>query len=273
MYRRSVMKLTNLILIGTAMASTVLAACGSDTVDTAAGSAPFDGQWAIEQLLDGNGDLVAPVEGSLPFIKVTEDEILGATGCNSFFASVEIGADGTWKSDEIGSTLMACSPELMAQEGAITGAVRDADSWIVEGDTAKLASGSDTVLVATRLIVTLEGSRWSVTGINNGTGGVTSIVVDTEPTLEFDTDGQMSATAGCNTMSGTFETTDDVLAIGPVVQTEMFCPKPDGLMEQENAMSTALGNVATYEIAGYGLTLRDDTGNTLLTAELIPDTE
>lgn len=265
------MKLTKLMLIGTVAVCVVLAGCASDTPDSEAETDSFDGQWAIQQFLDGSGDLATPVEGSLPFIRVSGEELQGDTGCNSFFASVAIEPDGAWNSDGVGSTLMACSPELMAQEAAITAAIHDADSWSVDGNTAKLSSGSDPVLVATRLTVTLEGPRWSVTGINHGTG-VHSIVDGTEPTLEFGSDGSLSATAGCNTMTATHEVTDQSLTIGMITQTEMACPEPEGLMEQETAMSKALGKVTTFEIVGYGLTLKDEAGNTLITARLTPDT-
>lgn len=265
------MKLNKLILIGTIAASVVLAGCASTNPDSKAGTDTIDGQWAIAQFLDENGDLATPVEGSTPFLGVSGDGIQGNTGCNSFFASVEIGTDGTWKSGDVGSTLMACSPELMAQEAAITAAVHDADTWTVDGDTAKLAAGPDTVLVATRLTVTLEGSRWSVTGINHGTG-VNSIVDGTEPSLEFGAEGRLSATAGCNNLMATYEVTDQSLTIETGAQTEMACPEPEGLMEQELAMSEALGNVKTFEIVGYGLTLRDEAGNTLITAQLAPTT-
>lgn len=71
--------------------------------------------------------------------------------------------------------------------------------------------------------------------------------------LEF-TDGQLSASAGCNTLGGAYELDGDRLVIeGELRSTQMACDAP--LMEQDTWLSTWLVDGPTFVLDGWTLTL------------------
>ncbi|MFC2027918.1 META domain-containing protein [Chloroflexota bacterium] len=58
-----------------------------------------------------------------------------------------------------------------------------------------------------------------------------------------------SGSAGCNHYFGSFETTPEGLAVGPIGATEMWCGD-EGVMDQESQFLKALGMVDEYQIDG-----------------------
>jgi heat shock protein HslJ len=90
---------------------------------------------------------------------------------------------------------------------------------------------------------------------NNGQGGVTSLLPDTQITAVFGEDGTLSGVAGCNNYMATFTAEGGNLTIQPPASTRKACPE-EGVMEQETAYLAALENVTTYAIRGNQLELR-----------------
>jgi heat shock protein HslJ len=168
-------------------------------------------------------------------------------------------------------TLMGCPDSLGDQEGSILAAMSAADTWAVDGDTASLSTNSVMVLSLRRIGTSLEGSAWAVTGINNQTGGVQSVLADTEPTLFFEPDSRLTGTTGCNDLTGSYETDGPSVEIGQLATSRKFCQSPDGVMDQEQNMVVALDNASTYQISGFTLNLRDADGHTMLNAHRITD--
>lgn len=226
----------------------------------------LDGQWAITGALDETGDLVDPVPGSDPFMRFGDDGLTGNTGCNSFFATVDALPGGTWSSGEIGMTLIGCPPDLAAQESAITNAIASATSWSIEGDTAELSASGISLLTMDRWEQELAGEEWLITGINNGKGGVTSVLAGTEARVRFGEQGRVIGTAGCNNLMGAYVVENARLTISEVAATRKFCPSPEGLMDQERQMIDALTSAATFSIDGNRLTIRDTDGAIQITA-------
>lgn len=231
----------------------------------------LEGQWGIEQVADDEGGLVSAVNGTSPFLAFRDtgteaSTMSGHTGCNSISGSVEVGGDGAFAADTFATTLMACEGDVGEQEQRIVAALTNADTWAIKGDTATLSSQGSAVLVLHRIDTTLEGSFWVVTGINNQTGGVQSVVTGTEPTLWFDAVGNLTGTTGCNNLMGTYAVDGPTIEIGPVATTRKLCSAPAGVMEQEQNMIAALNRSATYVIHGFTLNLRDTDGSTMLNA-------
>ena len=105
----------------------------------------------------------------------------------------------------------------------------------------------------------LEGTSWTATGINNGKQAVVSDAITPTVTATFEKDDVLSGFGGCNTYTSTWTTTDpDGLTIGPVASTLKACEQD--LMDTEQQYFAALANVATYQIEGNQLTLRDAEG-------------
>jgi hypothetical protein len=52
--------------------------------------------------------------------------------------------------------------------------------------------------------------------------------------------------------------------VGDVTVTEMACPEPQGILQQEAAYLTALSGAASYQVTGEQLEVRDETGEQVL---------
>lgn len=223
-------------------------------------------QWEIRAVADAEGRLHEVIPDTSPYLQFTGSEVSGDTGCNSFSGTVEIGADGTITVGVLRTTLMGCDPLRSAQETDIHHALSVADGWAVEGTTAWLWAEGFTVMELSMASTTLPGSQWSVTSINNGHGGVQSVVATSHPTLMFDEGDHLSGSTGCNNMTATYQAGRETLAIGPVGTTRRLCATPSGIMEQEQNMINALANTTSYAITGDTLRLFDETGATQLLA-------
>ncbi|HMK11451.1 MAG TPA: META domain-containing protein, partial [Acidimicrobiales bacterium] len=129
--------------------------------------------------------------------------------------------------------------------------------------TLKDKSGS-TLFVYAENTITLEGTAWTATGVNNGKNAVQSTAQTEHLTAVFGSDGALSGSGGCNDFNATYTVSGkDGLTIGPIASTKKACA--DDVMTEETAYFTALGNVAKFEIDGDTLTLRDSSGSTQVT--------
>lgn len=105
----------------------------------------------------------------------------------------------------------------------------------------------------------LTGSEWRVQAVNNGVGGVASVVTGTQLTVTFGTDGRVSGNTGCNLFSGPYTVTGSSLTFGSLISTRRACLS-DAANRQEAAFLAALGNVKAYRLVGDRLTLVDGAG-------------
>lgn len=80
----------------------------------------FDGIWISE---DTAGAGMPPT-----FSAKADGKVFGKGPCNSYFGTAEIG-DGTIAISDVGSTFMACAPEVMDREKAFLEALRKAASF------------------------------------------------------------------------------------------------------------------------------------------------
>jgi heat shock protein HslJ len=161
----------------------------------------------------------------------------------------------------MGSTQMACPPEVMDQEqqylallAQVAAAARAENFLLLEDADSKILLK----FVATEPAA-LENTEWQATGINNGKGGVVSTATTSFSTAMF-TEGQLSGTGGCNRFTATYETGGDQITIGPAAATRMFCNEPEGIMDQEQQYFEALGRARTFSLTPEKLELRDGGG-------------
>ena len=108
--------------------------------------------------------------------------------------------------------------------------------------------------------VSLEGSSWQVIGYNDSKQAVVSVIIGTEITANFGKEGTLSGSAGCNNYNATYEVDGDNISIGPAAATRMFCPEPDGIMEQEVQYLAALETASTYLIEVDKMEMRTAEG-------------
>lgn len=101
----------------------------------------------------------------------------------------------------------------------------------------------------------LAGTSWALSELN----GAAPVA---EATLQFDGEGRLAGSAGCNRYGGGYSAEGATLAVGQLVSTKMAC-MADGVMTQEADFLGILGQAASYSIAGDTLTIEAADGASL----------
>lgn len=223
---------------------------------------PFEGtEWRLAAWTGPDGAEVAAPAGIRATAVVADGVIAGSTGCNRYHAPCSI--DGS--ALEIGPaamTMMACDPERTAVERAFTAALAGVRAWALEHDELRLLDGDGRPVLRFRAAVgpAFVGTAWVADGINNGRGGVASLVEGTQVTATFRDDGRVTGTGGCNRYFGPYERAGEAVRIGPLAGTRMACPDPPGAAAQEAAFLAAMERATTWSIREDRLELRDGGG-------------
>lgn len=103
----------------------------------------------------------------------------------------------------------------------------------------------------------LTGQVWGLTELVGET-----LLPDTGISAQFNSDGTLSGSSGCNQYNGKYTVSGDSITIStPLATTMMACPQP--VMDQENAYLKALGEAKTFAVRGDKLTLTGADDQTL----------
>lgn len=241
--------------------------CGSTGgAKSSAGGPPAAGlegaPWQAVTIAAADGELKVPAGADVTML-LTDGRVTGRGGVNGYFGDYKATSDSLVFTG-IGSTEMAGPPELMAIESAFFASLGQTKGYKLEGESLELLDDAGEVLVTMvpAEVVTLEGTDWIATGINNGKGGVQSPAADTTVTALFK-DGTMAGNASINQYSAPYELDGDKLTIGMATTTMMA--GSDEAMAQETAFISALSRVATWRINGDVLDLVAADGATQVT--------
>ncbi|MFC1702394.1 META domain-containing protein [Pseudomonadota bacterium] len=217
--------------------------------------------WVLENYISVSGTMDPVVEKSEPYLKIADGKATGNTGANNFFGGVKVEGT-TLEFSTTGSTMMMGTPELMAQENQFLKLLGETADFLIVGEELRLRNAEQKVLLVfvPRMEVALISPQWKATGINNGKGGVQSLLAGTTVTAIFGEDRKVSGSSGCNKFSGTYERDGNSIKIGPLAGTRMMCAEPGGIMQQETQFLKALENASTFVVEGKTLELRDAKG-------------
>jgi len=235
--------------------------------------APLEGTlWQLVSYNDGQ----QAMKGVLPETQITalfeDGNVSGSAGCNSYSGSFEVNGNELSIGPLAGTMRMCASPEgIMEQEAAYQAALQSTATYRIIASRLELVSGTGELAAVFTVAesVALEGPTWSVTGYNNGQGGVVSVIIGTELTMQF-ADGIVSGSAGCNDFNATYEMEGDQITIGPAATTRKMCAEPEGIMEQETQFLAALESAVTYTIDGDRLDMYFEDGARALNATANP---
>lgn len=244
-----------LVLVGMA-----LSACGPSGSDTAGTGLPLEGTpWTLQSYTE-DGGTVEVAEGVTVTARFDEGRVYGSAGCNRYTAGYILDGDAL-TIDPAASTLMACPEPASSVEAAYLAALARTARYSTDDTTLALvdADGTSLLTFTESDEASLVGPTWSATGINNGTGGVVSLMSDSEVTAVFAEDGTVSGNAGCNTYAGPFTEDGTAISIGPLASTERACEDPE-LTAQEAQFLAALQRATQHSIDVTTLELRDDSG-------------
>jgi heat shock protein HslJ len=108
----------------------------------------------------------------------------------------------------------------------------------------------------------MSGTNWRAVDIA-GYGRVAAA----ESSITFNKSDQLSGKTGCNTFLGPYRLEGDRVTFGPFAMTRMMC-EPE-IVPQEDAFLKALATAATMDVSGNAMTLRDGSGNVVMSMALI----
>lgn len=109
----------------------------------------------------------------------------------------------------------------------------------------------------------LKGTSWSLLEMNGR-----SALEGTTVTASF-ADGNVSGSGGCNSYGGAYKVNGDKLQIKELVSTLMACADT-GVMDQEAAFLSALGNAQSFKLTGGQLQVVTADGQELTFAAGVP---
>jgi len=216
----------------------------------------------------------APVEVSAgqpqPYLVFASDalQVSGSGGCNRITGGFTLEGDRVHLGPLAG-TMMACV-NGMEQEQRFLKTLNHVKRYRISGEQLDLLGADGTVLATfSARSHSLAGTSWHVTGINNGRGGVVSLVAGTSVTMNFAPDGKVAGSGGCNNYTSTYTQDGDKLTFTSAAATRRMCIA-SGVMEQEQAFFNALESAVTAQMAGNQLELRKADGALALSLERSP---
>jgi heat shock protein HslJ len=113
----------------------------------------------------------------------------------------------------------------------------------------------------------IVGPKWTITSyVFNG--AMKPVVSGATADITFADDKTVSGSGGCNSFHGSYTLDGDSIKIGPLAATQKFCADPAGVMNQEQAIMSALEQATIVAPAGSDFKLNDDAGSTMV--ELAP---
>jgi heat shock protein HslJ len=245
----------------------LFAASGWPTIGVSAESPPLAGTaWILSSL----GGRTPPAETTAT-ARFEGGRVQGTNGCNRYTAPVVTQGTNVRISPTGATTNMACPPDIMKLADAFMTALVSASSYRISNHQLELL-GADGKVLATfsaqsRL---LAGTSWRVTGINNGKGGVASLVAGSSVTMNFATGGKVAGSAGCNDYTSTYAQDDGRLTFTLAATTRRMCVA-SGVMEQEQAFLKALESAAAARMEGNQLELRTADGALALSLVRTPE--
>jgi uncharacterized lipoprotein YbaY len=98
---------------------------------------------------------------------------------------------------------------------------------------------------------------WTLTWLNGA-----PLIQGNSITLNFDHEGGVSGSSGCNTYGGNYEVSINSITFSDIYSTERACAQ-DGVMEQESAYLFILTNAISYALNSDQMLIMDNFGNQL----------
>jgi heat shock protein HslJ len=234
----------------------------SDVEEPHADTFPLDGTpWRLTDHAGPAGDLV-PVPDDVTATAVFADgRVSGSTGCNRYSGAC-LATDDRILVTRLAMTMMACGLSETAVERAFTAALEAAATYAIDGDRLEMRAPDGRVSLRLRAVrpPNLIGTHWTATMINNGRGGVASLIEGTEVDAVFGDDGRDSGSGGCNRYSGPYALDGAGLTVGTLAASMKACVAPDGIEEQEASYFAALARVAMWSVEDDRLRLRAGDG-------------
>jgi heat shock protein HslJ len=229
---------------------------------------PLEGPlWELAAYSNGQNAMVSILPDAFVTANFEDGQVSGSAGCNSYFGAYETSGD-LIQIGPLASTMMACADPVNEQEHLYLAALDSAATFQIIANRLEVISEEGALAAMYQAVepVELPGTSWDVLSYDNGRGGVTSVIIGTELTLNFDEE-TVAGLAGCNNYNGGYEVDGQKINFGPLATTRKFCSDPEGTMDQESEFLAALENAARYEIEGDQMDVFFEDGARAMTLE------
>ncbi len=247
---------------GSPGASAASSTAGASAAGSAGSGSGLEGPlWRLTAYLGPDGTSVSVPPAISASATFADGRVTGNAGCNDYTGSYTVAGD-TLTIGPLAATQKACGPAETVVETAFMTVMGRVATYAVSGGSLELktADGKVGMTFAPTEATGLTKTRWVATGVNNGKGAVTSVVIGTTLTAIFAEAGTVAGSGGCNDYNGPYTSDASTIKIGPLAATKMACPSPAGVDEQEAQFFAAMDAATKYTIAGSKLELRDDGG-------------
>ncbi len=109
----------------------------------------------------------------------------------------------------------------------------------------------------------LTSGRWILQSYSTDSSLKTPLP-GTEITARFAANGDLSGSVGCNNYTGGFMAFDQTLRMRNINSSKVFCPEPEGIMEQEGEILALLNRSSRMAISAGQLELFDSSGKRIM---------
>ncbi len=240
----------------------LLGACGSTASDEPAATTsgpPLEGTaWQVVTAVAEDGERLDVPDDVTATVTFEDGTASGSGGCNRWSAPYEL--DGSALTiGAAAATMMACPGAGGEVEAAFLGALLRVATWAPgEEGAALLDASGEPVLELTEAVATaFTGTTWVATVLNNGRQAVESVLEGSEATAEFDDEGRVAGSSGCNRYTGPYTLDGEAIEVGDLAGTRMACAD-QALTQQEELFLAALEQATVARVDGDTLELRDD---------------
>lgn len=214
------------------------------------------------------GSRVRLVPGTQVWLAFADGRISARAGCNTVFGGYAVRVGRLVVDGPLASTLMACSPELSAQDEWLAGFLASGPAVALDGDVLRLSDEEVVLVLVPERTPPLVGTHWQLDAIVTR-GAASSLPAGTAAGLTVDADaGRIGLSTGCNTgtapvvVAGT--AVRGVLSLGRMTVTRRRCGE-DAMAVERHILAVLAGEV-TYEVDGPRLRLTRDLDGLVLTA-------
>ena len=155
----------------------------------------------------------------------------------------------------------ACPPG--SQDSVFLRDLRRVATYVRDGENLvlNLQIDSGNMVFSPQPAASLTGAPWRVQSVNNGHGGVASVVQGTPLSATFGEDRIVSGETGCNTYRGPYTYSGETISFGSLITTRRACLS-EAANAQEQAFLAALAASTRVELSPDRLNLRDSGGAT-----------
>jgi heat shock protein HslJ len=192
-----------------------------------------------------------------------DGRVSARAGCNHLAGNGSIEAGALVVSD-FSTTEMGCDEPRHAQDKWLSAFLTGKPSFALNGDQLVLTGGETKIEMVDRKVAepdrSLYGLRWRLESILSKETA-SSVPAGAEAYVEFSPAGELTASAGCNTIGGTARVSGSSITFVDVAMTLMGCPQPQQTVEA--ALVRVLKDKVTFKIDGPTLTLNHPSGDGL----------